>query len=233
MNHTSRRTFGKQMAGALASLPVLTSTIEVVGQDQKKSGAKDPQTEFFQEHDTPPPLIVTSGSLILEANTSKNDWDAFDQVGNRKKWSVVPNPYPNRPGPSNVFIAHVKVVDGAGEMVFHFDNDGTVDKATPIHVTATLEKLGSPFGDCHITAAGNKFELDVPLLKKIKKKNNDPAAHSSRQRVRYMHSAGDDDDCQFVGLRIDKGGVNLFNNANLNQLSGYAELKVMMWWENI
>jgi len=233
MNNTSRRTFARQMAGALATLPVLTSTLEVVGQDQKKSDAQVPRTEFFHEHDTPPPLIVTSGSLIIEANTSKNDWDAYDTVGNRKKWSVVPNPYLSGVSPTNVFIAHVKVVDGAGEMLFHFDNDATADKATPIHVTAALEKNGTSFGDCHITAAGNKFELDVPPVKKLKKKNNDPATHPSRQRVRYMHAANDDEDCRFLGLRIDKGGVNLFYNPNLTLLPGYAELKVMMWWQNI
>lgn len=233
MKFTSRRTFGKQLTAAVASIPILASEIDVSGQGrQKKAEAQGER----KEHDTPPPAFFMPGSLIFEAATNKNDWDAFQPTGShRRKWSVTPKAYPTTgQAPTNIFIAHLKLVSGAGDLLFHFDNDGTLDRATPIHVTATLQQSGQPFGDCHLTVAGDHFELDVPDVKKLKQKNNDPSTNPAlRQRVRYMHDQGDDDQCDWVALRIDKGGVNLFYQDGLPSLHGFNDMKMMMWWENL
>ena len=233
MKGTSRRTFARQLTAGLAALPLINSMVEA-----KEQKAKAPQ-ENLREHDTPPPALFTPGSFIFEANTNKNDWDAFlpIQSNTRRQWSVIPNPYPDGgTSPTDIYIAHVKLVTGAGDMLFHYDNDNTTDARTaPIHITATMKKMnGTDFGDCHLTATGNHFEIDLPNLKKLKPKNNDPSSNQELRpkRVRYMHDAGDDV-CNWTALKINKGTVNLFNITDLNNLPGYRDMKLMIWWENL
>lgn len=235
MKKTSRRRFGKQLTGALVSLPVMTTVLEGhQGQkpaEQKKTAT---QTKKIREHNTPPPMFFMPGSLIVEAATAKNDWDNFQPMGQRRKWSVIPNPYPDGTQPVNIYIAHVKILDGSGEMIHHVDNESTTDKATPIKITASVYKAnGTFFGDCILTPSGNHFEISVPNNKKIKQKANDPSTNQGlRQRARFMHD-DDDEDFVFKSLQIDKGNVNLFTEPDLTENPGYSDLRVMVWWSNI
>jgi hypothetical protein len=237
MKKTSRRRFGKQLTGALVSLPVMASVLE--GQQQKPQEQKKTDIQVkFREHNTPPPMFLMPGSLIIEAATTKSDWDSFQQPQqtDRKKWSVIPKPYPNGNAPTNIYIAHIKILDGSGEMIHHVDNENTTDRATPIQLTASVYKNGNFFGDCILTPSGNHFELSVPNDKKIKQNNpnNDPSTNPGlRQRARFMH-ANNDEDFVFKALKIDKGTVNLFTESDMpTNFPGYSDLRVMVWWSNI
>jgi len=228
MKKTSRRTFGKQLAGALAAVPLASRLVEARSLDQQK---KSSDIEFRSEHDTPPPGLFMGGSLVFEVFSDKNNWNADGAVINgRRKWSVKPKPYDNGTSPTNIFIAHVKLVDGAGEMVFPTLNN---EQKEPIDIF-TLKKDGQAFGDCHLIASGDHFEIDLPTTKRLKKKANDPPANSRRQRVRYMHESGlNADRCEWVGVKIVKGGVTLYENSDLTQLPGYDQtMRLMVWWEN-
>lgn len=236
MKKTSRRRFGKQLTGALVSLPVMTTVLE--GHQQKTQEQKK-TAQAEKEHNTPPPMFFMPGSLIIEAATNKNDWDSFQQPQqtDRKTWSVMPKPYPNGgPQPINIYIAHVKVLDGSGEMIYHLDNESTTEKGIPIKITASVYKAnGNFFGDCILTPSGNHFELSVPNDKKIKQNNinTDPSTNPGlRQRARFMHAANDDENFIFKKLKIDKGTVNLFDEQDLPSFPGYSDLRVMVWWSN-
>ncbi|HEY3103244.1 MAG TPA: hypothetical protein VGJ69_06605 [Pyrinomonadaceae bacterium] len=236
MKKTSRRTFGRQLGTAIAALPLVPAIVEARDDQKPMPPSQKAKPKFLSEHNTPPPGDLMGGSLVFEAYTAKNDWDTDGGAsGGRRKWSVKPLPYGNGTSPANIYLAHLKLIDGAGEMLFHFDNDSTGDHATPIRITATLEKLGMPFGDLQITTAGNHFEVDVPDTKRIKKKANDPPSNKLRQRVRYMHETGaNPDECDWVGLKIMKGAVELLNIPNLTALPGYDEsMRLLFWWENI
>lgn len=245
MKKTSRRAFNKQLATALATLP-LASVVTDAQRRQRPQGSQRPkaasstlQTQFKSEHNTPPPGSFMGGSLVFETFSAKDDWESDGAVvvmngSNRRKWSVKPRPYEdiNHTSPTNIYIRHVKFVDGAGEMVFPpIDNTDKV----PIEITATLRKKnGDPFGDIHLTATGDHFEIDVPDTKRLRKKLLDSPANSRRQRVRYMHRSGiSPDECDWVGLNVKKGGMDYYNNPNLPALPGYDEtIRVMIWWEN-
>ena len=242
MKKTSRRAFNKQFTSALAALPLTSVAAKAQGRrrpqqpQRRKAASSKLKTEFRSEHNTPPPGSLMGGSLVFETFSAKTDWESDGDVVvvngiNRRKWSVKPRPYDNGVSPTNIYIRHVKFVDGAGEMVFvPIDNK----EKDPIEITATLQRDG-PFGDIHLTAAGDHFEIDVPDSKRLRKKLFDSPANSRRQRVRYMNRSGfSPDECDWVGLNVKKGGTDYYNNQNLQGLPGYDEtIRVMVWWENI
>lgn len=231
MKKTSRRTFGTQLAGALAALPLASHLVEAATRDPQKRPTGKVQSKF-NEHDTPPPTLFMGGSLVLEVFSGKDDWDVDGAaVNGRRKWSVTPKPYDNGTSPTSIFIAHVKLVDGAGEMVFPTLNN---EQKEPIEIITMLQKDGNAFGDCHLIASGDHFEIDLPATKRLRKKAFDHPANSRRQRVRYMHQSGfNPDRCDWVGVKILKGGVLQYENSNLPALRGYDEtMRLMVWWEN-
>lgn len=237
MKKTSRRTFAKQLTGALAALPLASGV--AAAQRRRKPVARRPQnqTKIKSEHNTPPPGLFMGGSLVFETFSDKDDWDIdgdIDQATNRRKWSVKPKPYDNGMSPSNICIAHLKFIDGAGEKVFpNYDNESNKDM--PIVITATLRKNGLSFGECTLTTSGDHFELALPVTKRLKKKLGDLPGNSRRQRVRYTHPGiGNPDVCEWLGLRIVKGNEVIYDEANLPRLPAYDEtMRLMIWWENI
>ena len=88
------------------------------GSKSKTAGREDIKTE----HNTPPPLYFGEGSLIIEAFTDKSDWGPNVHANGRRKWSIPPRPDPQLPNqpPTNMFVAHIKVIDGAGEKLYHY-----------------------------------------------------------------------------------------------------------------
>jgi hypothetical protein len=231
---TSRRTFNQQLSGAVAALPLASFIADAQNRSETPAKPKNVQPHIRSEHNTPPPGGLMGGSLVFEAFTDKSNWNPDGAaVNHRLTWSVEPKPYDNGMKPMNIYIAHVKLIDGAGEMVFHFDNDATEDHTTQIEVTALLkDKNGQEFGDCRLTASSKSFVLSLPEDKKLKDKG-DPPSNSKRKRVRYMKANNDDDKCDWVGLKIVKGGIQLYNQ-DLTKLPGYDEsMRLLLWWENI
>lgn len=236
MKKTSRRTFGKQLGGVLAALPLASVVANAQRRPPAKSRPAELKTRFKSEHNTPPPELFMGGSLVFETFSAKDDWDLDGDPSNnntRRKWSVTPRPYDGGPSPSNIYIAHLKLIDGAGNNLCPYDN--VSDIRTQIHITATLTKNTQSFGDIHLTAVGDHFELDLPFNKRLKKKSGDPPANSRRQRVRYMHpSIGNPDLCEWAGLRIVKGREVIYNEPNLPGLEAYDEtMRLMIWWANL
>ena len=235
MKKTSRRRFGKQLTAALAALPVSSVVMATRPPVEQKALIQKDPIKKKNEHNTPPPLYFQEGSLIIEAFTMRDDWSAndHDPVNHRRKWSIVPKPYAHLPGmpPTNLYIEHVKVVDGAGEMVHRTDNDADKD---PIKIMLTLKKGEAVFGDCEVTVEGDHYVIVIPDTKRIKKKSGDPPSNSRRKRVRYMHQSGSDaDECEWVGLKIEKGGKVDYVEDNLPlHLDGYKEMRLMIWWTN-
>lgn len=230
--NASRRRFTKSIAAAAAALP-LVSTL-AGAQDGPRAGAaqrtdaqpQDRTPELRQhrnEHDTPPPVLVMSGSCILEIAADGDTVGPKDDSGGRRKYRVTPKDITG-----NFYLAHVKVVDGSGEMLFRLDNT----TADPVEVILAL----SDTKEVRLAAEGGKLLIELEKTKKFDKKVGDPpmsagTSRNKRTRFRYMDDAPGSAEPDIKFVRVFRKGRQLFD-LELDTLRSHGEeLKVMLWWE--
>lgn len=230
MKKTSRRNFGKQLTGALASLPLVASQLDVRGQE--KTTTQKNEKLRLREHDTPPPMLLMSGSMIIEARTDKTDWGVGSASGNERKHLILPQDNNGDPPPmnTNIFIAHVKILDGSGDLLFKFDNDQSATKNIPIVVTVVMD--GNSNEKLRVTHEDRRFSLLFPKdHRKIDKKAaTDLPMGRHRQRVRYLDDNGSDAH-EISSVTVMKGAQQLFSIDIAELPSKGEELRIMLWWE--
>jgi hypothetical protein len=147
----SRRGFARLAAAALAAIPFASSLAQAQRRRRgaRTSGAQAPvqkpqgvaplrTARGRNEHDTPPPLEIINGSFIVD---TEEDFLAGDIVsmGAMTRHHIRPGAANNR-----IFPAHIKVVDGSGEMLFRLDTkppamSGSPHPAEFIKITAVLD----------------------------------------------------------------------------------------------
>ncbi|MDQ6651599.1 MAG: hypothetical protein M3Y84_02530, partial [Acidobacteriota bacterium] len=101
MRKTSRRSFTKSLAGAIAVVPFASSlasgqkelalNTKELALNTKDAGdldrenlspAPQNQVRIFSEHNTPPPALLMEGSLIIEvSNDKKPNWPNAQAMG--------------------------------------------------------------------------------------------------------------------------------------------------------
>jgi hypothetical protein len=103
MKDTSRRNFGKQMAGAFAALPLVSLLTDqrTLAQTKEKPRSRE---QIDTTHDTPPPVVIADGSLIIESE------QAFDPPSGS-------GPYLYR-GSGTPQIAHVRILHDNGDKLY-------------------------------------------------------------------------------------------------------------------
>ena len=106
MKKTSRRTFGKLIAGAAAALP-LTSISAL------------PKNAIQYHQNTPPDLILEQGSLIIDIkDLTLADQQELPTTSSGYQWKL-----PEAGHQDQIYILAVKVVSGAGDILFYADRD--------------------------------------------------------------------------------------------------------------
>src|SRR6266545_3111654 len=143
-----------------------------------KTGAR----KMFREHDTPPPILFMEGSCIVEVP----NWDPLEQslgdilvpAGDGEFLSYTLTSV------AGEFLAHIKVVDGSGEMLYRFDNNA--DPPHNLTIRLKLVKGGAPMGDFFLVAANGEFGVSIPMSCKLDVKPDDPAMSNRRFRLRLL-----------------------------------------------
>jgi len=195
------------------------------GQVQKTQSREKIQNE----HDTPPPVIVTTGSLIVDANTKKSDWSNVLGSTGRRTVSFLPLDIHNAEPSKPIYIAHIKVIDGSGDLLFRLDNDKNTNKDKPIIVTAKL--TNGEVMNLTVVKGTLEFTMDVPDHKQMFPKAGEPTP-SKRQRVKYMDEQNNDV-FTVQTIEVSKDSQLLYH-VTLSELPSEGfELKVMVWWEEL
>jgi hypothetical protein len=229
MKKTSRRSFGKQLTGAIAALPIASlATKGIAGQMDPKKASRVSVQKTEKEHDTPPPLFIQSGSLILEARTDKNDWTHTPMPGSRRGYRVLTKDRNDQPPTTAIFVAHIKIVDGSGELVYRFDNYNNTTKSVPVHVNCLMN--GDLTENFHLSVDNTEFVIDVPDKRKIKPKQGDPVMNGKRKRVKYLNDQGSDSH-DITTIQIVKGPRVLYQVDRSDLGKGADEMRIMVWWE--
>ncbi len=230
MKKTSRRRFGKQLAGAIAAIPVVSSFAEAEGQGRNKADIQTKQARIFREHDTPPPVLFMQGSFIIE--TAELDFDESGvTMGSRKKYRR----HPHEPMKTKVHLAHIKIIDGSGEILYRNDNIMDDPSHPPIDLRLAVTTQS---GVVNIASVANNFEIDTPGNKKLDKvdkvthPDDQPMGTKRHARFRYKDASSGSEE-SITGIRVTKGGSTvLFENSDLSDLASKGEeLKIMVWLE--
>lgn len=238
MKKTSRRNFGKQLTGALAALPMATLATPIVSAQEKtqtKAHGGD-LVDIRNQHDTPPPVILMSGSWIFEARTELNHiWTttAATTLGGKPALMHKVPAYDNQNNPATkpIYIAHIKIVDGSGEMLYRLDNE---DKdAIAINSYLKNDKTESA-----VLKTDNKDFVIVFLDdKKLENKADDPSMDPEedvktiprRQRARYKNEKNKNG--KIYSIEISGAKAGLLCALKLENHKAARELRIMCWWE--
>lgn len=178
--------------------------------------------KLFNEHDTPPPVLFMQGSCIVEIGFFEGeDLEQVRRFGLHPLFEEV----------DGVFIAHVKVVDGSGDMLFHFDNNNK----DPLEIAFRLvDEQGHYAGEVIFSSVDGGIEVSVPAGKKFDGKENDSPMNRHRVRFRCMREESTEE-FNISGVIVAKsaasGSIPLYAVAFADLRSKGMELKVMLWFE--
>jgi hypothetical protein len=168
------------------------------------------------------------GSLIAEI--AETDFDEV-AVGGRKKYRRFPKEK------TKVHLAHVKIIDGSGEILYR--NDNILDD--PGHAPSDVRVvLATTNGVVNIASVGNNFEVDVPgnkkldLIDRTNHPEDQPIGTKRKARFRYRDDpSSTNPEPKITGVKVTKGAATiLFELNDLTDLpSKGEELRVMIWLE--
>lgn len=169
-------------------------------------------------HDTPPPLLFENGSFVLEKT---GVFDDDDIVNARKEYRIKPTLG------STVVPAHIKILDGSGEMLYR--NDKAADCLISI-------EIGGDSGprsvvNAQTSADKSRFVIDVDANKSLDvgNHNNNDKPTSKRRNRRYRHSGGAG--MSMKEITIKEGNKVLYSLAPEVLPKKGEDLRIMIWLE--
>jgi hypothetical protein len=242
----SRRGFARSAAAALAAIPLAAS---LVNAQKRKQRARTPGAQVPDQkpqeamtrvadrdrnaHDTPPPLEIINGSFIVDM---ENDFDPSDIVimGAIRRHNIKPSA-----GKIRIFPAHIKIVDGSGEMLYRLDTNSNANPhpAEAFKITALLRD-GTTVVAATSTIVGNMqtFVIDTNNDRSLAARvpGDAPVGSKRRARRRLKRNDGVESDTSIQRLTITGRSTNevlysLLPATDLN--SGGNELRIMIWLE--
>ena len=227
MKKTSRRNFGKLIAGAAAALP-LTSI----------SARNLPEKAIQYHQDTPPDLILEQGSLIIDIRDSALAAQQEPPSGSDGyRWRFP------QTGQGNIYMLAVRIVSGAGEVLFYADRDHR-EKSENVEVLTLLLHMEGLLSDRNrkeviVSTDRNYVTFKVPSDRKLKKnhQNNTPVPDEASKgvvRFRYLDENGNAGNFNLKSVAVAVGPYGqhkLITRIPMDHLDTAAKgTKVMVWF---
>jgi len=192
---------------------------------QSKGGI---EWKIFNEHDTPPPVLFMQGSCILEVGEPKSrDKEEAQTLAKMLLAGTKAAAFPARP-----FIAHVKIVDGSGDKLYHFDNNNKQSLEITLRL---IDGDKRPAGEMVFTAQDGGLSLMLPIGKTLAYQP-DKAMNPNRLRFNCVDELGATQThitAVQVSKLVEAGSIDLYDVAFGDLHSLGVELKVMLWFEDL
>ena len=226
MKKTSRRDFGKLIAGAAAALPL--SSI---------SAGTLPKNAIQYHQDTPPDLILEQGSLIIDIkDPALADRQELPSVSDGYQWRL-----PQTGQGDNIYMLAVKIVSGAGDILFYADRDHREksDSVGLLTLLLHMEGLLSDRKEVIVSTNRNYVTFKVPSGRKLKKnhQNNVPIpdpGSTGTVRFRYLDENGNAENFNLKSIAVavgPHGQHKLITRIPMDHLgTGAKGTKVMAWF---
>ena len=248
MKKTSRRNFGKLIAGAVATLPLVSSSsVTAAGNTESSAQAKPPAKRDSQKRtrnilnhqDTPPPLLMEEGSLKVDLmDPSLESTEELPKTGNTHKWEF---PKATR----DIYIVGVQIVSGAGQLLFFMNRESaaTEEKRSLLQILIHMETAGGSRQEVVVSTSGRFVTFTVPTSRRLKRKHlgsggpTDPVEPGNGGRVRFRYfddatSPAERGELESVAVAIGPGGahkVTRYNRADLGD--AITGTQVMVWFK--
>jgi hypothetical protein len=246
MQKTSRRNFGKLIAGAVAAFPLASCTSPSTenqnaqpsaGETQReKQAAQQPRPEeAFSHQDTPPPMILEEGSLKVDVrNANLGAGDEFPkESANNYRWE-----YPDVS--KDIYIVGMQIVSVAGKVWFYLDRDSVENTKVPLNVVIHMEGTGGSKKEVVLSTDKMAVTLKFPPGRVLKKKylsgSSGPTepGYGGRIRYRYFDTSGPETGrieaiTVFLGSVTDNNMITRFDRGKLG--AAMDGVRVMFWFE--
>lgn len=149
MKKTSRRSFGKSVAAALAAIPVATLGSESNLKAQKRRRSSVLLDDARSHENTPPPIELLDGSfsILMKTNSATAP---LSQSGSGLEYT-----YKGKVAPStkNSF-EHIKVIHGSGEQVYR-----DLDASDSIVTVKLLDENDDNVGDLIFSCVNDEIKI--------------------------------------------------------------------------
>ena len=223
MKNTSRRNFGKQLAGGIAAVSVASIAGKGASLDGSEQRPKTTSQRKIRTHDTPPPLEFDNGSFVVE---KERDFNRSDVNGDRLEYKITSG---------NTTLHHIKIVDGSGEVLFR-KNDADACKVSV--------ELRNSQGNANSSTSINAFSrsinnttkhfiVDVNGDKTLQPpQGNEDKPTSKKRDKRFRHSGGANFSMWKITITEETNTTEtVFTLFPRTLAEEGADLKVMMWLE--
>jgi hypothetical protein len=230
MKKTTRRDFGKLIAGAAAALP-LTSV----------SAGTLPKMAMQYHQDTPPDLTLEQGSLIIDIkDDALADRQELPSVSDGYQWKLP------QKGQGNIYTHAVKIESGKGHGLFYVDRDHREKSETPEILTLLLHMEGllsdSNRKEVIVSTKLNYVTFKVPSGRKLKKnhQNNTPIDDPGSEgtvRFRYLDENGNAGNFNLKSIAVavgPPGQQRVITRIRMDHLGTEAKgTRVMVWFKPV
>jgi len=231
----SRRGFAKSIVAAIAALPFVSALTNAQGNQRRGKGVRRPDRDAPRrltqrmyrdrnEHDTPPPVLLMQGSCIFEVSAENNDiGQPVNTTSTHKKYKIKPKKNSSGEPDGPIFLAHIKIVDGSGEMLFRYDN--YLKDSIVVSVTLADGEL------MKLSAVNDKLEVDLKKTRKLGMKLNDTSMNAKRTRFRFMDDTTGGNEYAIKLVEVTIRNVKVYSLYFEDLTWDSEETKLMMWWE--
>jgi len=249
MEKTSRRNFGKLIAGAVATLPLASRSRATAAGNRESSAQVKPlakrdtqkKRNILNHQDTPPPLLMEEGSLKVDLmDPSLEMTEELPKTGNTHKWE-----FPD--ATRDIYIVGVQIVSGAGQLLFFVNRENTDsdEKSSLLQILVHMETAGGSRKELVVSTSGRFVTFTVPTSRRLKRKHlgsggpTDPVEPGNGGRVRFRYfddatSPAEKGKLESVAVAIGPGGahkVTRYNRADLGD--AITGTQVMVWFDEL
>jgi hypothetical protein len=223
MKNTSRRSFGRSLASALAAIPVAALASKSTVKAQTDKGSRTRMAKIISHENTPPPITVEDGSFHMLIRRPDSAQPILTQSGSGKNWS-----YEGNINNSRNSIAHIKILHGTGEWVYRDLN--AAGSRILIELTnedrvlvGTLDIQGSP-GLFKLNSTGYGNGNGNGKLDHAK------AAGKPHYKHKWMHKGGDAArEFRITRIQVIKNSVlTLDEQVDLDEFLS-QEYRILIW----
>lgn len=232
MKKTSRRNFGKVIAGAAAALPL--TSFNALPQRRMQS------ERILNHQNTPPDLVFEQGSLKIDVKdlTLAAQPELPPASGGGHQWQFP------QTGTRDIYMIGLQIVSGAGQVLFYMDRDH-VDDAERLHpLTVLIHMEGTPANrqEVVVSTSGRFVTFKVPNNRKLKKnhQNNVPIpdpGSPGRVRFRYLDPDGNAGNFNVQSIAVavgPQGQHKVITRIDLDHLGQAGPgTQVWVWFETL